>query len=164
MSAAFEEPMPQLKTLARDGKQLKLADCRATSLFLHTVKFHQQRTKCFVCLLRLFLSMSLEFLLRLPTSVRELLGSKADGIADKISELNADRGGLQVVVAGTPTASGPPTPRGADHPEGSRTLCRPVFEADDRPINASRIVANFEHLSQQEFELTKVNLGPKIVK
>lgn len=115
VSAAFEEPMPQLKTLARDGKQLKL-----------------------------------------PTSVRELLGSKADGIADKISELNADRGGLQVVVAGTPTASGPPTPRGADHPEGSRTLCRPVFEADDRPINASRVVANFEHLSQQEFELTKV--------
>jgi hypothetical protein len=39
-----------------------------------------------------------------------------------------------------------------------------VFEADDRPINASRVVANFEHLSQQEFELTKVNLGPKIVK
>ena len=89
------------------------------------------------------------------------MGSKAEGLADKISDLNADRGGLQVVVAGTPaTPSGPTTPRGGDHPEGSRTLCRPVFEPDDRPINASRVATNFESMSQQEFELAKVNLGP----
>ena len=35
VSAAFEERMPDLKILARDGKQLKLSDCRAASFSLH---------------------------------------------------------------------------------------------------------------------------------
>eukprot|EP00435_Cladocopium_sp_Y103_P044350 s3758_g12.t1 len=98
-----------------------------------------------------FLCTPVKFRKPLPDAVREALGCKADGIAEKISDLNAERGGAQI-VAGTPNTSGPTTPRQGE--ESSRTLCRPVFEADDRPINASRVV-KFESLSQQEFELKK---------
>ena len=135
--------MPKLKTLTREGKLLKPLGRNQASIF-------------FIFSLSQFVySITHAWFHRLPTAVRDNLGAaSADAIANKIAELNAERGPTEVVAAGTPS-----TVAGSPKLAKSRTLCRPIYESDEQPINPQRMVENFVTLSQQEFELDKVSLG-----
>ena len=96
------------------------------------------------------------FFFRLPESVKEILGSKkSDQIAAAIDELYAESGSTTQMII---DASRP-------GPEGNReerTLCRPVFEEGDQPLNHMKHFNFPTQLPQVEFETTKVILGMKV--
>ena len=90
---------------------------------------------------------------RLPESVRDTLGSKkSDQIVAAIDELYLESGSTSQMVMASAKS---PTSEAREE----RTLCRPVFEEGDQPLNHLKHFNFPTQLPQVEFETSKVILG-----
>lgn len=84
-------------------------------------------------------------------AVQDALGARADSVSEKLQALNEFGNTATVAATNSSTLQEAPVP--------PRTLCRPAFSDDKKPVNPDKIGQFCETLTQAEFESQKKSLG-----
>ena len=109
-----------------------------------------------VCIADVFWNVHVVVLFRLPDAVREQLGAKADAVAKSLAVVNSATNANLM----SQSSERPSTTERTTVPENRqrRTLCRPVFSADEQPLDVLRVVEP-QTMQVVDFDAHIVRLG-----